>query len=529
MAFIRKARRWGVNLRVLAFTRRIRGAVRSGRRNRTISNVSPEILEHHRQQPQPQDHHVPPLEDELRPPESEPERIISIREKIKQACNVERSWAKLSIYRIPHYLKDGEDKAYVPQMVSLGPYHHGKERLRQMDEHKLRCLHHILTRTNHRIGLYLDSVKEVEERARACYEGPISMSSDEFVEMMVLDGCFVIELFQGFYDGGFETLGYISNDPVFSMRGPMHTIQRDMIMLENQIPFFILNRLYCLQLGHPDLEEELAHLALVFFDHMKPTEATDHSSNRLEFPLPDLGELHCLALFRQSLLHPGVNGEALPDPSELHCLTLFQRSLLHPGVNQEPPKDQSQGQQQLIHCVTELRKAGIKFNKGKTDKFWDIQFKGGSLQIPQLVIHDGTRSLFLNLIAFEQCHFKCGNEITSYVIFMDNLINSPNDIRHLHKCKIIEHWLGSNAEVANLFNGLCQEVVLDIDISYLSTVSPQVIDYCGHNSHGWAFLLKENYFGNPWSIISFVAALVLLLLTFTQTFYAVYSYHKPGS
>ncbi|KAK3412042.1 hypothetical protein EUGRSUZ_I00799 [Eucalyptus grandis] len=501
MAFIRKARRWRVNLHVYAFTRMIRGG--------------------------PQDHHVLPLqqgpsealqivvkndgaendpEDELRPPESEPKQVISIKKKLKQACNAERSWAKLTIYRIPHYLKDGENKAYVPQIVSLGPYHHGKKRLRQMDQHKLRCLHHILTRTNHQIGLYLDSVKEVEERARACYEGPISMSSDEFVEMMVLDGCFVIELFRG-VQVEFETLGYPSNDPVFSMRGLMHTIQRDMIMLENQIPFFILDRLYRLQLAHLELDEDLATLALLFFD--RPTDATNDYSNRLEFSLPNQSELHCLALFRQSLLHSDV---IRVKPKE-----------------EDPKEDSSQKQQQLIHCVTELREAGIKFSRRETDKFLDIQFEGGSLQIPQLVIHDGTRSLFLNLIAFEQCHFKCSNEITSYVIFMDNLINSPKDIRHLHDRGIIEHWLGSNTEVADLFNGLCQEVVFDINRSYLSTVSAEVTEYSGHRRYGWAFLLKHKYFGNPWSIISFIAALVLLLLTFTQTFYAVYSYHRPGS
>ena len=63
----------------------------------------------------------------------------------------------------------------------------------------------------------------------------------------------------------------------------------------------------------------------------------------------------------------------------------------------------------------------------------------GTLKIPPLVIDDGTRTLFLNLIAFEQCHLNSGNVITSYVMFMDNLINSPEDVGHLHDRKIIEH------------------------------------------------------------------------------------------
>ena len=39
-----------------------------------------------------------------------------------------------------------------------------------------------------------------------------------------------------------------------------------------------------------------------------------------------------------------------------------------------------------------------------------------------------------------------------HVIFIDNLINSPQDIAYLHYYGIIEHWLGSDAEVVDLFN-----------------------------------------------------------------------------
>ncbi|GAV64003.1 LOW QUALITY PROTEIN: DUF247 domain-containing protein, partial [Cephalotus follicularis] len=109
----------------------------------------------------------------------------------------------------------------------LGPYHHGKRCLRQMDHHKC-SLHHVLKRNNQNIHLYLDSIN-LEEKARACHEGPIGLSSNEFVEMMVLvlelgfqhlDGCFVLELFRGVAEG-FNQLGYPRHDPIFAMRGTM--------------------------------------------------------------------------------------------------------------------------------------------------------------------------------------------------------------------------------------------------------------------------------------------------------------------
>lgn len=465
----------------------------------------------------------PKFEEGPKSPESE--WVLTIKDKLEQASQDDAAnvWSKLCIYRVPHYLREGDDKAYVPQIVSLGPYHHGRRRLRHMDRHKWRSLHQMLKRTNQDIKLYLDSMKEVEEKARSCYEGPvaISLSSNEFVEMMVLDGCFVLELFRGAAEG-FKQLGYPRNDPIFAMRGSMHSIQRDMIMLENQLPLFILDRLLGLQLGDPELKGLVPKLALRFFDPLMPTDEplTKSDRNKLESslgyattfdPLSDQGSLHCLDVFRRSLLRSG--------PKPVPRVWIKRRSHSNRVADKR--------RQQLIHCVTELREAGIKFKKRKTDRFWDVKFENGILSIPRLLIHDGTKSLFLNLIAFEQCHHDCSNDITTYVIFMDNLINSPADVGYLHYCGIIEHWLGSDSEVADLFNRLCQEVVFDINDSYLSRLSADVNRYYDHRWNAWRASLKHNYFSNPWAILSFIAAVVLLFLTFTQTFYGVYSYYRP--
>ncbi|CAI9110222.1 OLC1v1010218C1 [Oldenlandia corymbosa var. corymbosa] len=459
------------------------------------------------------------------PKSPESDWVISIRQKLDHAYQDDsaNTWSKLCIYRIPQYLREGNDKCFLPQIVSLGPYHHNKRRLRNMDPHKWRAVSHILQRTNHDIKLYLDAVKELEERARACYEGQICLSSDEFVEMMVLDGCFILELFRGVAEG-FSQLGYSRSDPIFSMRGSMHSIQRDMIMLENQIPLFVLDRLFGIQVGQPDLKGIVSKLALRFFDPLTPTDEPLSKSDRhkLEIsmghtsafdPLADFGGVHCLDVFRRSLLRSG------PQPTPKVWVKKWSNS--HRVADKR--------RQQLIHCVTELREAGINFKKRKTDRFWDVKFKDGVLKIPRLLIHDGTMSLFLNLIAFEQCHLDSTNYITSYVIFMDNLINSPEDVSILHHYGIIEHWLGSDAEVADLFNRLCQEVVFDISDSYLSPLSGQVNRYCDHRWNTWRATLCHKYFNNPWAVISVVAAVVLLVLTFAQTFYGVYGYYRPPS
>lgn len=463
--------------------------------------------------------------------------VDGMKERLEQARQDDASccWGKLSIYRIPQSLRDAaDDKAYVPQIVSLGPYHHGRTRLQEMERHKWRALLHMLKRTHHDVKLYLDSMKEVEERARLCYENCSSSSSscrigsNDFAEMMVLDGCFMLEIFRGTAEG-FKKLGYARNDPVFSMRGTMHAIRRDMVMLENQIPLFVLDTLLSLQLGRPaeQLAGLVAKLALVFLDPLTPTDEpmTARDRNKLEM---STGHASCFDPLSSA-----------PDHVGLHCLDVFRRSILRVGP-QPTPKNwfrrwshsnpiADKRRHQMIHSATDLKDAGVKFRRRKTDRFWDIKFKDGALNIPRLLVHDGTKSLFFNLIAFEQCHIDCTNDITSYMIFMDNLIDSAQDVSYLHSRRILEHWLGNDAEVADLFNRLCQEVVFDYNDSYLSHLSEDVNRYYNHRWNAWRATLSHRYFSNPWAIISFIAAVLLIFLTVAQTFYTIYAYYKPNT
>ncbi|KAL2906344.1 hypothetical protein RDABS01_005054 [Bienertia sinuspersici] len=424
-----------------------------------------------------------PLQSPINPQESE--WIISIKTKLEQASNddVASSWSKKCIYRIPHFLRDhgiGEDKAYVPQVVSIGPYHRGKRGLLAMERHKWRALHYMLKLRRQSVKVYIEAMQELEDKARACYEGNLSLTSNEFVEMLVLDGCFMLEFFRG-YTEGFENLGYDRNDPIFAMRGMMYSIRRDMMMIENQIPLFVLESLISLQLSDPSKKTIVVDLAIIFFDPLSPIdepltarqltklESSLHTNSKGFHPLSDQAGLHCLDVFRRSLLRKG------PKEVPRHWFRKWSRRNLVTDHRRT----------QLIHCVTDLKESGIKFKKRKTDRFWDIKFQNGVLHIPRLLVHDGTKSLFLNLVAFEQCHLNCTNDITAYVVFMDNLIDSANDVNYLHYCGILEHWLGNDAEVADMFNHLCQEVVFDINDSFLSKVSEEVNSYYNHRWNAW--------------------------------------------
>ena len=129
--------------------------------------------------------------------------------------------------------------------------------------------------------------------------------------------------------------------------------------------------------------------------------------------------------------------------------------------------------------------------------------------------------------AFEQCYSQCGNHVTSYVNFMDGLINAPRDVSYLHNMKIIVHRLGSEEAVARLFNQLCREMTFDTnDNGNMSRVSKNIDQFTQKRRHKWWASLKHEYLRHPWAIISIFAAMFLLGLTHVMgTLYAILSFH----
>lgn len=384
----------------------------------------------------------------------------------------------VSIYHVPETVRKSNEDAYEPQLVSLGPFHSGKEHLSAMESHKKRSLDQMLQRSgNHDVRPYIEAILSVEGSARYSYENSSEESqkmSDEFVYCMLVDGCFILEMIQGVVGRGFTSLGYVDDDPVFSLGGSiaLHVIQRDMLLLENQIPFCILHRILTLQLGLPKGKGStlLVQMILRFFnpliiptDEMFPESKQPFTETELQFPKNttsyDSPFLHCLHVFWRGLV-------GLPDHGHL----ITNRQSFKTAKLSTP-------------SVVVLRNSGIKFKRRRenriddTYRLWDVKYEKDILYIPHLNIHDGSKSLFFNLMALEHCAPHMSNHITSYVVFMGSIINSGEDVNHLQSEEIIEHSLGSDQKVADVFNNLCKEVVLHFDGGYLSTIIERVNEY----------------------------------------------------
>ncbi|XP_010242643.1 PREDICTED: UPF0481 protein At3g47200-like [Nelumbo nucifera] len=433
------------------------------------------------------------------------EVLTSMQQKLSQPPRLLKSSAgsrSCCIFRVPQSLIDINGKAYQPLIVSIGPYHHGKSHLRMIEEHKWRYLGSLLSRTNSKgLGLenYLRAVKPLEQRARECYSETVSLDRDEFVEMMVLDGVFIIELFR--IVG--KSVQPSPNDPLFAMSWVFPFLLRDLLRLENQLPFFVLQTLFDLS-KMPEPEEpadsSLVTLALLFFD------------NAFEFlDSAGPGRDEVIKKFNQ------IQGK--------HLLDLFRSSFI-PATTQEKPR-RGPSKTQVIQCVTRLRRAGIRFKSSEADSFLDLKFTNGVLTMPKITVDDFMSSFIVNCIAYEQCCKHCSKHITTYATLMDCLINTTKDVGYLCDYNVIENYFGTDAELACFFNDLGKDVSFDIQNCYLTQLFDDVNSYYYNNWHvRWASF-KYTYFDTPWSFISAVAAVVLLLLTTAQTFYTVYPYFRP--
>ncbi|KAF7804332.1 UPF0481 protein [Senna tora] len=399
------------------------------------------------------------------------------------------------IFRVPSSLVEVNGRAYQPRIVSIGPYHHSQPRLNMIQEHKWRYLASLLSRT-HPIGLsldhYLKAIAPLEAQARQCYSEIIPLPSHEFIEMMVLDGCFIIELFRRVS----ELVRFEPDDPLVTMSWILPFFYRDFLKLENQIPYFILERLFEISKLPGEASPTLATLALQFFNHsmLRPEHVIAQCS--------DLKGKHLLDLARSSFI---PNGERNREEKRVATPT------------------------HVIYCVSKLRSAGIKISPGNGESFLEVKFRHGVIEMPSITMDDFMTSFLLNCVALEQCYGWCSKDITTYVTLLDCLINTYKDVEYLCERNIIENHFGTEGEVARFVNNAGRDVAFDIDACYLSELFNNVHQYYQSGLHVQWASFKYTYFDTPWSFISALAAFVLLLLTVAQTFFAAQQFFSQKS
>lgn len=208
-----------------------------------------------------------------------------------------------------------------------------------------------------------------------------------------------------------------------------------------------------------------------------------------------------------------------------HLLDLLRKSLL--GRIPMATTENGKPQQYTFRNVQELKAAGIhvKHDSKKGDLLRNIDFKkwyffAARLYLPRITVDDSTGPKFLNLIAYEMCpDFENDFGVTSYISFLDSLIDYPSDVTELRKASILHNHLGSDEEVAQLFNEIGTDLVPD-PAAY-EQVKKEIQKFYKTKWKTWIAEVFHDHFSSPWTITAFLAALLGLGLTGLQTWYSV--------
>ncbi|KAK3437050.1 hypothetical protein EUGRSUZ_C01778, partial [Eucalyptus grandis] len=306
-----------------------------------------------------------------------------------------------------------------------------------MEDHKLFYLHIFLQRDqNYHLEDYIQRVKSWEDDACNCYDKQISLDSDQFTEMILLDGIFGIQLLLMYWDRQRR----LPKDQIFGKPWMLPDICRDMALLENQIPFFVVQRLFEMAFG-------------------------THQQH-----MPELLELVCQSF--EPVMRKDKLSEPVMESEVKHFVHAISLSFL-PSVRKLP--NESHKEMKSTPSATELVAAG-------SECLFDIKFENEVLNIP----------------TFEQCYHLHDSYLIEYMVFMDYLVGTPGDAKLLIDKKTIENCLGNKEATVQLINSLGKGANLSKKYYYFNSLNHKLIAHYEKPYNKWKATFRRDYYSSPW-------------------------------
>ncbi|XP_070056632.1 UPF0481 protein At3g47200-like [Nicotiana tomentosiformis] len=149
------------------------------------------------------------------------------------------------IFKVSVGLCESNPNAYKLKVISIGPYHKHNPELRSMKKYKLCYLQRFLHRKE---GIDVEScTRELEDEALKCYDDIENLDSDivgNFSKILLLDGCFLVEFIRERCGMCPKVEGWIIPENCISIQ-----VNRDLLLIENQLPFFVLTKLHHMTKG----------------------------------------------------------------------------------------------------------------------------------------------------------------------------------------------------------------------------------------------------------------------------------------
>ncbi|KAI8021565.1 putative UPF0481 protein [Camellia lanceoleosa] len=495
----------------------------------------------------------------------------------------------VSIFRVLATISAFKPEAYVPQLIGLGPYHHFRSELYEMERYKLAAAaRHQNQFKSLEFKQLVNQLIKHEHRVRACYHMYLDVEGETLAWFMAIDGLFLLDFLHNYHihmkENSVSSSATTAHVVDSTGRKLAHgTVLGDIMMVENQIPIFLLREIVSIQCSSPDVEDNLLPSMLMgFCKSLSPIKLIKE-----DLPLSQVAEhAHLLDLLYHLIVpkkncsedNPGNGfgklGSSSFDTTEpgfdssksyqvfdklwnllcsLHVrliskITTPIQNLLGvsskiitnvPGVSIlmskkkediKPEEEVSSDvkktpkvEEIMIPSVSMLRFAGVEFCP-TTGDISTIQFDSCAKKfyLPVITLNVNSEVVMRNLVAYESSTTFESLVFTRYTELMNGIIDTVEDVKLLRENKIIVNSLKSDADVAELFNGMSKSVRLT-NVPYIDKAIEDV-NKCFNNTRQIRMYRRmKNFVYGSWRILTIIAVVLLMLLMVLQLFCSVYS------
>ncbi|XP_060674654.1 UPF0481 protein At3g47200-like [Ziziphus jujuba] len=449
--------------------------------------------------------------------EMKPCVIIDIPEELepdlKETCRIQR---------VPRKLRQVNEAAYTPKLISIGPFHHGKPTLNVMEDHKTKYYHkfwerdfckHI--REKDIIRDFTGEVTNRRQRIRNIYAGTFDHVKDmkHFLEVILRDSCFIFELFLRNFENRLhdkkpeDITDYILRTPWL-----IKCIELDLIMLENQLPYFVFTELFDFILENQP--ENLNNIPSYLSKNQSESERHHFIMKMTCEFFREYYKMHGKASKSEGFIADSLEPGVIQRFKDIKHFTDLVRQFMHSnhdGASSENANCRySSIEPNCRYSAIELDRAGVAFVPCSNKFLTDISFnkKGNMLEVRPFKVTDITGCLIRNVMALEQCLYPFEAHICNYIHLLDQLINTDEDVKLLVEKKVVDNWLGSNDAVAHLINTLGDEIVFSSH--YYRDIRIQLNKVHGNFWNVTKATLKRVYFKDIWTGSSTIVAAVVV-------------------
>ncbi|KAJ1277044.1 hypothetical protein BS78_05G263900 [Paspalum vaginatum] len=366
---------------------------------------------------------------------------IDVFEERASEFKVDISMTTRKMHRYPPGIFLASNVYYTaPTMVSIGPYHHGRDDLTAAEKVKHVAAYQCIVESGgHSVQEMYDAVVAVAGDARRLYDqdAVAGLADDDFLPMMFYDACFLVQFM----------LSYAGRDVMDASLCSFFDandkdITHDVLLLENQLPWSVVQAV--MRFRPVPLENFIDSLkdCLQLQDRVRVTTGDEEEEGNTTTVLDDAYEPpHLLGLFRYYLVGASSTEPRSLPPTKSISFSVSAMELAEMGITLTANKK-----------ATELIQMGLK--------------KEGTLfpelSLPPLSLNRSRASWLINMAALELCttadFYTAEDEdsaVCSYLLLLAMLVDREEDVHELRTKHVLQGGGGlTNKEALDFFTSL---------------------------------------------------------------------------